>query len=262
MSFLVFVLILLFNTKNTHSQGSVLEVGEELKYELSFGFIKLGYIKYILSNSHKEGKKTVYNSKLEIKSYPEIPFVSINQIFESEMTFSEGELISEKFYETNFKNKLILRTDYDFNYKKSYVKVNKETNGLSEIDAKIPLKKNVKYRDEISWQYEYRLNSFTNKNYNIPVFANEDESSVRYSFNSNKTVVNIEKYDYDISVIKLEGISDYSGLFGFKGEFLILLSDDKERVPIKAYFNSSLGNVVCELIDYKKKLWKPPAFIK
>jgi hypothetical protein len=87
-------------------------------------------------------------------------------------------------------------------------------------------------------------------------------SSVRYSFNSNKTVINIEKFDYDISVIKLEWISDFTGIFGFKGEFLILLSDDEYRVPIKAYFSSSLGNVVCELISYKKNLWKPPAFKK
>ena len=60
----------------------------------------------------------------------------------------------------------------------------------------------------------------------------------------------------------MEGTSDYTGLFGFKGEFLILLSDDEERVPLKAYFNSTLGNVVWELISYKKNKWSPPAFLK
>ena len=59
----------------------------------------------------------------------------------------------------------------------------------------------------------------------------------------------------------MEGTCDYTGFFGFKGEFLILLSDD-ERVPIKAYFNSSLGNVVWELISYKKNKWNLRLFLK
>jgi len=262
MSFFLFALIIAINLREVHSQEKVLEVGEELKYELSYGFIKLGYIKYILSGTHKEGRKVIYNAKLEVKSYPEVPFVKINQIFESEMELKENELISNKFYETSFKDKSISRTDYRFDYKKDIVKVKKETDGNTEKKEQIAIKKKVMYRDELSCQYESRLNSFTNKNYNIPVYANEEESSVRYSFNANKTVVKIEKCDYEISVIKMEGTADYTSFFGFKGEFLILISDDEDRVPVKAYFNSSLGNVVCELISYKKDKWKPPAFVK
>lgn len=262
ISFCVLTVILTVNATEAFSQGKVFETGEELKYEISYGFIKLGYLKYIFTNSRKEGKKIIYNAKLEVKSYPEVPFIKINQIFETEMEFTKDELISQKFYETSFKDKSISRTDYNFNYPKNYVKVKKETDGNIEQNAKLTLKKDVEYRDEISWQYESRLNSFKTKNYNIPVFANEEESSVRYSFNANKSVISIEHCDYDISVIKMEGTSDYTGVFGFKGEFLILLSDDEYRVPIKAYYNSSLGNVICELISYKKNKWKPPLFIK
>lgn len=46
--------------------------------------------------------------------------------------------------------------------------------------------------------------------------------------------MNIDKFKYEISVIKLEGTSDYTGFFGLKGEFLILLSDDDYRVPVKS----------------------------
>ncbi len=262
MRFFVFALIIAVNPKESHSQEKVMDVGEELKYELSYGFIKLGYIKYILSGTHKDGKNLIYNAKLEVKSYPEVPFVKINQIYESEMELDNKELISNKFYETSFKDKSISRLDYKFDYDRNFVRVKQDTDGNTDKKLKVSIKKNVEYRDQLSWQYESRLNSFTNKNYNIPVFANEEESSVRYSYNSNKTVVNIENCEYEISVIKMEGTSDYSGFFGFKGEFLILISDDEFRVPVKAYFNSSLGNVVCELISYKKGNWKPPAFVK
>lgn len=259
---LILVIIISLKFNDAHPQEKVMDVEEELKYELTYGFIKLGYIKFILSNSRKDGKKTIYNSKLEIKSYPEVPFIKVNQIIESEMEYSEDELYSRKYYSSSFKDKSISRTEYNFNYKKEFIKINTETDGNIEKDRKLEIDDNTKYRDKLSWLYEARINSYSNKNFNIPVFANDSESSVRYSFNANKTVVNTEKFDYDISVIKLEGISDFTGIFGFTGEFLILLSDDEYRVPVKAYFSSSLGNVVCELISYNKKLWKPPAFKK
>ncbi|MEO6694173.1 MAG: DUF3108 domain-containing protein [Ignavibacteria bacterium] len=262
IGFFVLALTLLQTNKEAYSQEKVLEVGEELKYEVSYGFIKLGFIKFILSNSRKENKKLLYNAKIEIKTYPEVPFIKINEIFETEMQFDDHNLYSEKFYETSFKDRSITRTDYRFNYPKSYVKVIKETDGNVEKNIQVPIKKNVNYLDELCWQYDARINSFSNKNYNIPVFINEEESSARYSFNANKTLTNIEKFDYDISVIKMEGTCDFTGFFGFKGEFLILLSDDEYRVPIKAYFNSSLGNVVWELTSFKKNKWEPPVFLK
>ncbi len=261
ISLIVFA-ITLCSTMKAYSQEKVLDVGEELKYEISYGFIKLGYVKFILTNYRRDGKRNIYNAKLEIKSYPEVPFVKINEIFESEMELYDEELFSKKYYVTNFKERSITRTDCKFNYTRNHIKYIKETDGNIEKDITIPIKKNVNYRDELSWQYDSRLNSFNNKNYNIPIFANDEESSVRYSFNVNKTVINIEEFKYDISVIKMEGTTDYTGFFGFKGEFLILLSDDDYRVPIKAYFNSSLGNVVWELISFKKNKWKPPVFLK
>lgn len=262
VSFIAYALIFGICINEARSQEKVLEVGEELKYELSYGFIKLGYIKFMLSNSRKDNKKQIYNAKIEIKSYPEVPFIKVNQIFETEMELDDDEIFSHKFYETSFKDRSITRTDYRFDYKKELIKINSETDGIVEKKAEQAIKDNTHYRDEISWQYESRLNSFNNKNYNIPVFANAEESSVRYSYNANKTVVNIENCTYDIAVIKMEGTSDYASMFGFKGEFLVLLSDDEARVPVKAYYNSSLGNVVCELISYKKSKWKPPEFVK
>ena len=259
-SFIPAVLIICIIAVEAFSQDKVFEVGEELKYEISYGFIKLGYMNFILTSLRKEGKKIFYNARLEVKTYPEVPFITVNDIFETEMEFSEEELFSNKFYETNFRSKSITRQDCRFNYKKNLIKYSKETDGEVETEDEIPMKENIKYRDELSWQYEYRFNSFSNKNYNIPVFTGSEESSVRYSYNVNKTVVKLENTSYEIAVIKMEGISDFSGVLGFKGEFLVLLSDDDYRVPVKAYFNSSLGNVVLELISYKKGKWSPPPF--
>ncbi|MGB3016438.1 MAG: hypothetical protein WBC65_01435, partial [Ignavibacteria bacterium] len=97
--------------QRSDGQEDVLDVGEELKYEVSFGFIKLGFLKYNLSSSHKEGKKTVYNARLEIKTYPEVPFVKLNDILETEMELDDDKLYTDQFYETSFRERSISRTD-------------------------------------------------------------------------------------------------------------------------------------------------------
>ena len=84
---LILILIISLITIDAHPQEKVLDIQEELKYELTFGFIKLGYMNFTLSNSRKDEKKTIYNSRLEIKTYPEVPFIEFNQIIESEINF-------------------------------------------------------------------------------------------------------------------------------------------------------------------------------
>jgi hypothetical protein len=249
---------------SSQEYDKVLDIGELLKYEISYGFIKLGEVTFTLSNKRKEGKNWIYNAKFQIKTYPEIPFVKVNQIMETEMELEENEdsweLYSRKFYDTRFAEKSISRTEYSFDYKSRVLKVLSETDNVIDKEQVIAIGDNIRYKDRIAWQYNCRMHSFTNRNFNVPVFINDEATSIRYSYNANKTVVNIEKFDYDISVIKLEGTADYTGFFGFTGEFLIMYSADDFRVPIKLFFNSSLGQIVWELKDFKKRNWSPPRY--
>ncbi len=243
------------------TQGKVLEQGEELKYEVYYGFIKLGEVKFKVSNvAVDENKKTTCNANVVMKSYEGVPLVNISYIFESEMEYAKNDLYSTNFYSSEFKDKAILNTTYNFLYDSNYVKILKETNNKSLYNGNFKFNHGIKYEDGLSLFYAARLNSFENKNYNVPVFINENQNSVKYSFNINKDVVDIGMIDYDISVIKIAGNADFTGVFGLTGEFVGWFSDDDYRVPIKAQFNVLIGSVTLELISYKKKNWKPPVF--
>ncbi|MEZ4689856.1 MAG: DUF3108 domain-containing protein [Ignavibacteria bacterium] len=259
VSCMILIILISLISVEAHPQEKVMDVKEELKYEL-FRFYKTGLHEISLSIPVRAEKKQ-FIIQTEIKTYPEVPFIEFNQILNQKWNLMTTSYIQENISDQASRTNPFQEPNTNSIIKGS-IKINVETNGNVEKDISVPIEDGTKYRDRLSWIYESRINSFSNKNFNIPVFANDSISSVRYSFNANKTVVNTETFDYDISVIKLEGITDFTGIFGFKGEFLILLSDDEYRVPIKAYFNSSLGNVTCELISYKKDLWKPPAFKK
>ena len=261
--FLFLILILTIGVSQVKPQDKVLAVGEELLYRVYFGFIRLGQVKFKLTNNYKEGDRNIYTAIAEIKSYEGVPFVAINFVFETQMekASEKEEIFSKQFYATEFKNKSITRVEYTFNYDDEEIKIQKETDGQIENFRTAKIENNSKYQDGLSVFYNARIQSFANQNFNIPVYINEQESSVKYSFNMNQDVVKSDAIEYDVSVIKVAGVADFIGVFGLTGEFISWLSADEARVPIKAQFNVSIGSISLELERFTRKGWTPPKFI-
>ncbi|MCB0722231.1 MAG: DUF3108 domain-containing protein [Ignavibacteriae bacterium] len=252
---------------NGYSQEKVMEVGEELKYKVYFGFIPLGEVTFKVNTTYAENGKNHYTAKAQIKSLDDIPFVNVNYIFESVMVLDEVDkekkIYSDKFTSSEFKEKTITATQYDFNYKEKYIKVQMDKDGMEVQDfRKVPIDSNTYFQDGLSLFYDARIHSFANKNFNVPVFINEQISSVKYSFNINQDVTSTGNIDYDVSVIKVAGVADFVGVFGLTGEFVGWLSNDDLRIPIKANFNVQIGSISLELYSYKRKGWNPPKFEK
>jgi hypothetical protein len=264
------ILFVLLGTTSLNAQDKVLEVGEELTYEVYFGFIKLGKVNFKVTNSYTENKEEFYTAKAEMKTYEGVPFVNVNYIFETTMQSDEQNIKNDKsqkkevfataFYSTEFKKKSITRIEYDFDYDKREIKVMKETDNELNDSMNVKFDENIRYQDGLSIFYNARLQSFSNKNYNMPVFVNDKQSSLKYSFNINEDVVDIDLFDYDVKAIKIAGVADFVGVMGLTGEFAGWLSADDYRIPLKASFNVIIGSVTLELIDYKRTNWKAPKF--
>lgn len=244
----------------------ILEVGEELNYTVYYGFIKLGEVKFKITGKSKEGKKEFYTSVASIKSFDAIPLVNINYIFESVMYFEKNEVHSVKFTATEFKDKSITNIYYTFDYDEDIIKTLKEIDGNREIESKINIDNKKMYQDGLSLFYNARLQSMPEKinngktRFNVPVYINEKESSVKYSFNSKPESIDVDMLDYSIKCIKVAGVADFVGVFGLTGEFAGWFTDDEYRVPMKAKFNVTIGSITLELTSYKKKNWKIPSY--
>jgi hypothetical protein len=262
---LIIPMCLLFS--NSFAQDKVIEVGEMLRYKVYFGFIPLGEVEFKINKTYTEDKKEHITAKAQIKSLKDIPFVDVDYIFESvmikEKEDDQSRIYSEKFNSSEFKNKAIHATSYDFNYKERFIQVTKDVDGMNvEEFTKVSIDSNTYFQDGLSIFYDARLHSFSNRNFNVPVYINEQISSVKYSFNINKDIVSVGKIDYDISAIKIAGVADFIGVFGLTGEFVGWLSDDEARIPIKANFNVQIGSISLELHSYKRTGWNPPRFEK
>lgn len=272
--FYILIIILFFSATILYSQSKILQVGEELVYTVSFGFIKLGEVKFNLNNSYYENNKKYFTAKAEMKSYEGIPFLAVRYIFESIMREEKGKVVSEKFHSSEFKDdnsgeRVILRTDYEFDYTSNkdtgYIKVKRyRDNGrdkILEVDKTETFERGIDFQDGLSIVYLARINSFKKeRSQKVNIYINEKQSYIAYSFNYNRDAVSIDLFDYDMAAIKIDGKADFIGVLGLTGEFEGWLSDDDARVPLKARFNIILGSVTLELTSYKKTGWKPPKF--
>ena len=269
MKNLILILFVFILTLEVHSQNDkILEIGEELNYSVYYGFIKLGEVKFKITGRDKEGKNDVFTTTASIKSFEAIPLVNINYIFESQMHYEKGEVHSIKFTATEFKEKSITNVYYTFDYDDKMIRTLKEVDGRESVkqDFNMDIEKN--FQDGLSLMYNARLQSMQNKTknsnnrFNVPVYINEKESSVRYSYNFTPEEVEVDMLNYGAKCIKVAGIADFVGVFGLTGEFAGWFSDDDYRVPLKAKFNVTIGSITLELESFKKKGWKAPAFNK
>lgn len=270
----ILIIIIISAANILYSQSKILQVGEELVYTVSFGFIKLGEVKFNLNNSYYENNKKYFTAKAEMKSYEGIPFLAVRYIFESIMREEKGKVVSEKFHSSEFKDdnsgeRVILRTDYEFDYFSNkdtgYIKVKRyRDNGrdkIMEVDKTETFERGIDFQDGLSIVYLARINSYKKeRSQKVNIYINEKQSYIAYSFNYNRDAVSIDLFDYDMAAIKIDGKADFIGVLGLTGEFEGWLSDDDARVPLKARFNIILGSVTLELTSYKKTGWKPPKF--
>jgi hypothetical protein len=265
---IILILFCFILFSNIYVEAQVLEIGEELTYKVYYHFIKLGEVNLKISDKYKEDDYMVYSAIASIKSYEGVPFVNLNYKFLTKMRYKDNELYPLYFNATEFKKKSaearynsITISDYYFDHENNFLKITRQTDMVLERDDTIKFDKLPKFQDGLSVFYNARVGSLKPKPYRIPVFMNEEESNINYSFNMNEDVVSIESADYDISTIKIEGMALFKkAIFGLTGEFTGWLSKDLARVPVKAQFNVIIGKITMELSSYKKAGWKPPKF--
>lgn len=241
-------------------QDKIMEVGEELYYKVYYGFLTLGEVKVRISDYDK--KNSIYTAIASMKSYEGIPFVNIDYIFESTIYKVKDSIYSKKFFSTEFKEGNLTHLEYIFDYNGGVIKCKKDHNWNVDFEKEVKNDQKKKYQDGLSMFYHARINSLVNRNYIVPVFVNEEESTISYSFNMNKDVISLDISDYDISAIKIMGKIHFVGVYGLTGEFMAWLSDDEYRIPLKAKFGVTIGNITLELVRYQRRDWKPPVYGK
>ncbi|HRN25095.1 MAG TPA: DUF3108 domain-containing protein [Ignavibacteriaceae bacterium] len=260
--FIGMVIVFLFgfsiinNQMAFQSKPKIIEVGEEITYVVKYLAFEIGEIKLIVRKEQIENYDTLYNAIAYINSYDGIPFVNLHQIYETKF---DTKQISHYFKGLILSNDTTY-TKYYFNKSKNNIRIVKGKERTNEIWTDSTISYERDYQDGLSLFYFARMRTGQQKKINAPVFINEKYEKTYINFYNEVEDMDIDAVDYDIACVRLDGETEFRGIFGLTGYFEGWFSNDEYAVPIVAKMQVIIGSITLELKEWKKKGWMPPKY--
>lgn len=256
-SFIVFGLIKHYVKPSHQNPQKKIDVGEEITYVVKYLAFEIGEITLKVQSAQVEGNDTIYSAIAYINSYNGIPFVDLHQIYETKFNSKQ---ISRYFKGSIIDNKDTTYTKYNFSPDKKSIHILKGRESTGEIWTDSIAKYDRDYQDGLSLFYFARMRTAQKKTEHVPVFINEKYEKTYINFYNEIEDMDIDAVDYDIACVRLDGETEFRGIFGLTGYFEGWFSDDQYAVPIVAKMQVIIGSIKLELKSWKKKGWMPPKY--
>jgi len=243
------------NALHTVTNSEKLLVGEDLTYIVKYAFFNLGEVRIKVLEKTKINNTTVYKTIAHIDSYPDLPIVSLHQIYES---YIDSSLFPLKFFAEIFGDDTIF-VEYNFR-ERSRIDMKKGKYNSSRLWLDSTTYINHRMQDGLSILFYARMNFGEQRTVTLPCFVNEKEEKTVINFFNESEPVSIDAVDYEIDCRRLDGRTDFVSIYGLTGDFEGWFSNDSFSVPIRAKMNVIIGSINLELIKWNEKLWNPPSF--
>lgn len=255
--------ITLIQPTNAQDTG-FFHVGEDLTYEVSWWFIKLGTIRTKVLSSENIGDNANYTAVVYIDSYAGLPFVDLHAIFETTM---DKECFSQSFngWEKDGKRWKAIR--YDFDRQKGILIVKKGIvdsayNTNIQFERVDTVRIQSKTQDGLSLLYFARANVKSGSQITVPTMVDSSEEVTYFNFWNKQANVMIDALAYPIDVIEFDGKGEFKSIFGLGGPFKGWFSNDAAQIPTRAKMNVILGTIDIELKSWNRNGWNPPKYVK
>ena len=228
--------------------------GEELVYNVRYGFFDLGQVRIKVLGSVRNGSSLAYDGKGYIDSYPKVPFVDLHAVYES---LIDSGMFSRRFVGKQKDNGQwdVSRYFFDYPGKRVLIEVGDHDSVIVKRDT---LSIGTEYHDGLSLFYFARAKLFSGEKLNIPTLIKEQKVSTYIDFKGDHTSVDLDAVNYPVDVVRFEGNMDFVGIYGLTGGFEGWVSNDDARVPILAKMKVIIGSVTVELMKWTRPGWNPP----
>jgi len=237
---------------------SLMQVNEELTYEASYLFFKVGSVKFqVLSRTTYENRP-VYRLRAFIDSYSGFPFVSFHSIYD---TYADAENLTCLFNAKSQKDGdswIYTTTDLDFVKKK--IEWEQTRDGKILNMKEMPL--DTAYTDGVSFFYYLRRICMTSggkeTTLSVPMVEDTIRSAIHMTINEEREPCEVTACNFPLDSRKLSGHIDFVGTFGVSGDFEGWISGDSTCMPLRGKLKVILGSIVVQLKEVDRKGWSPP----
>jgi hypothetical protein len=230
------------------------QIGEELVYNVRYGFIDLGQIKIRTTSRSRTATGAAWSARADINSYPKVPFVDLHAVFES--------VIDSAGFSRWFTGKMKEDDRWDFaryvfDYDRHVVRMEIGRHD-SVIAKRETLAVHTPHQDGLSLFFLAREQLLSGRQVAATALVTEKQVQAHLDFTRRREEVEIDAVEYPIDVLHFDGRADFVGIFGLTGDFEGWFSNDVARVPILAKMHVIIGSVTIELMQWTRAGWTPP----
>ncbi|MEQ8578498.1 MAG: DUF3108 domain-containing protein [Balneola sp.] len=238
------------NSADQPGMGDLFSVKETFKYEVKYGFFKLGWVEVELLSD------TLYNGTLNkhlvttIRSNSRIPLVGTElDLFHSLFFVNENGIpVSSYYWKDNADEDKFKEIVYEFDRVEDVVRYKEEDDTRDTLELVEPATSG----QEIF--YFSRLFAGSDKNSRLPVYVTKKLGYINMTNSSEIEMRNYAPFDDEVRTYLSEGTTEnIDGPFGFSGEFRAWFLADDLRVPLEARVKVLFGNTIVRLIEYSRK---------
>lgn len=250
---LVFLAAIAF-AQSSFPSSRVLVEGEDLIYNVRYGFVDLGQVRIKTLKRTSVGSSPSYQTIAYIDSYKKIPFVDLHAVFES---IIDTGMFSHYFLGKSKDGRYwsFGRYRYDYSVKRALLEFGARD---TIVESRDTLTLEEKTQDGLSLFFYAREHLFSGRRHRIPAIVRERKVYTEIDFYRKRKAVELDFIEYPVDVVGFEGRLEFTGIFGLTGDFEGWFSNDEARVPIVAKMKVILGSVTIELMKWTRPGWSPP----
>jgi len=223
--------------------------GETLTYKVKWAFVRLGTITLTITDSTMLDTIPVHHIKFFIHSNPMLFFVNMNSAFDC---YLDNKFRPIKYIASETDHGIKKWAVYHFYYADSIFTIAfhnaKDSSKIRHVV--LPLKQNV--YDGISLVFYARSHIQEKRSEDVTAFWEDRLGKVTLNFKGKAKAIKIEAWPEEIPTYYIDGTFHLKGIAGVTGPFKGWFARDGQRPPLKAYLKVFVGNVVAELIEWKR----------
>jgi hypothetical protein len=225
----------------------LLEAREVFEYEVTYGFLTLGWIDVeLLPDTTWNGEKA-YHLRTRIRSNRRVPFVGTRIVnYETLFSYNEKYPYSHVFWRDDIHDDEYDRVRILFDRDDGKVYFYERGEPTDTLDIAEPAS-----GGDIIFYYS-RMFAGLEKPYELPAFIEGDKGIVTARSSHSTERRSYAAFDEPIETYLSEGEADVDGPFGFRGRFRSWFATDDLRVPVEAHVRVIFGNVKVRLISYER----------
>jgi len=243
--------------------STMLQVGEELEYKVSYSFFNLGTIRFKILEKYERRGRTIFKALSLIDSNPSIPFVDLHIRFVSEI---DQEMYSHSWLaDDSSKSEIVSRLFvFEYDNKRVLVVNSRRKAGSSLVTAEKvdTFAISDRLQDGLSLFFYAREHVRDRKPHVVPTFIDKKQVITNINFMNLRTEAEIDAVDYPVEVVEFDGRMDYEGVYGLTGYFQGWFTNDEARIPIVARMKVILGSVKVQLQKWQRGGWQPPKYME